>query len=435
MKSMSGIAAGALLFFLSVVMETVAQDASDVIIIRNADSLVGRRINGENVRELIGNVALEQRGVLVYSDRAIHYPARNGAFLEGNVRVIDDTVTLSADQGYYDGGTRIIEGEGSLFLDDGVTQLTAVYGKYHIEERTAEFWDSVVVHDPAGIVYADHLIHRRDPEMSVATGNVRVVDRERGTVVYGNRLEYDSASGYSIMEESPVLIHVDTTGTGRIDTLIVRSESMVSTSEDTLRRFVASGDVRMNRGNLAAIGGLSVFFTDEDELSLTGDPVLWYEDNQVSGDSIHVRLESQQLRQLDVYGRSFAISRSDSRFPERFDQMTGTELSMWFENDMIEKIEVRDQATSLYYLYEDYFPNGVNHVTGDRIIMMFAGGQIDELKIVGGIEGRYYPERLVRGREQSYNLHGFRWRDDRPLLSVPHPAEAPAVYRNAGGSQ
>ena len=394
-------------------------DDNDVLIIRHADSLIGKRVDGENIRELIGNVVLEQRDMLVYCDRAIHYPARNSAFLEGNVRVVDDTVTLLADQGYYDGNTGILDGEGNLFLDDGVTQLTAHYGKYYLDEKIAEFWENVVVDDPAGVIYSDHLVHRREKAFSTATGNVRVVDRDRGTTVYGGMLEYDSESGYSKMTDTPILVHIDTTDTGQTDTLVVNSITMESVMDDTVRKFIATDDVEMNRADLAARGQRSVYFTETDELNLTGSPIMWYQHNQITGDSIHVRLEEQRLRTLEVYERSFVISKSDERYPDRFNQLTGVDLTMWFEDDEIEKVEVRNQATSLYYLYEDMLPNGVNHVTGDRITLLFENGEIHELKIVGGIEGKYHPEILVRGREQTFNLPGFNWRDDRPVLAAP----------------
>lgn len=394
-------------------------DEGDVIIIRNADSLIGKRVDGENIRELVGNVILEQQDVLVYCDRAIHYPARNGAYLEGNVRVVDDTVTLIADQGFYDGNERILDGEGNLYLDDGVSQLTAHNGKYYLNEKIAEFWENVVVIDPAGIVYSDHLVHRRDKELSTATGSVRVVDRDRGATVYGQLLEYNSETGYSSMKESPVLVHTDTTDTGRIDTLIVQSTIMESVLEDTVRRFIATEDVEINRADLSARGVKTVYFVDADELSLTGSPVMWYQDNQITGDSIHVRLEEQRLRTLEVYERSFVISKSDDRYPERFNQLTGIELTMWFKDDAIEMVEVRDQATSVYYLYEEMLPNGVNHVTGDNIKLYFVDGEVEELKIVGGIEGKYHPETRVRGREETFNLPGFNWREDRPVLSAP----------------
>jgi lipopolysaccharide export system protein LptA len=394
-----------------------AQD-DDVIIIRGADSLIGRTVDGENIRELVGNVIFEQNNVIVYCDRAIHYPRRNSARLEGNVRVEDDTVTLKTERGFYNGRDKIMEGEGYIILEDGTSVLTARSGKYNIETREAEFWENVVVNDPSGIVYADHLVYRRDDKYSTARGNVRVIDPDEGSTVYGGYLVYDNISGYSSMEESPVLVQIDTTETGILDTLILVGTRMES-FRDTIRTFVASEAVEMLRSDLAAKGQKAVYILDADELSLTGTPILWYQNNQVIGDSIHVTLEERVLRKLEVFRQTFTVSLSDERFPERFNQLTGTNLTMLFSNDQLEQVDVAGQATSVYYVYEESEPNGVNHVSGDHIRVSFVDGEIHELKITGGIEGKYYPENLVRGNEAAYNLPGFIWRTDRPALSLP----------------
>jgi hypothetical protein len=42
---------------------------------------------------------------------------------------------------------------------------------------------------------------------------------------------------------------------------------------------------------------------------------------------------------------------------------------------------------------------------------------------VGGVEGNYYPERMLVKHERAYNLDGFRWITDRPRrrqLSIIH---------------
>jgi hypothetical protein len=55
--------------------------------------------------------------------------------------------------------------------------------------------------------------------------------------------------------------------------------------------------------------------------------------------------------------------------------------------------------------------------------MEFRGGKLDRIKIVGGVEGKYYPERMIAKHERAYNLEGFRWITDRPRrrqLSIVH---------------
>ena len=69
---------------------------------------------------------------------------------------------------------------------------------------------------------------------------------------------------------------------------------------------------------------------------------------------------------------------------------------------------VEKNAVSLYYIFEtgetgEKKPNGVNHVSGDSVWIKFKDGKMQRIKIVGGIEGDYYPEELIAGKESSFN--------------------------------
>ena len=40
--------------------------------------------------------------------------------------------------------------------------------------------------------------------------------------------------------------------------------------------------------------------------------------------------------------------------------------------------------------------------------------KMQRIKIVGGIEGVYYPEELIAGKESSFNLEGFNYVKRKP---------------------
>jgi hypothetical protein len=47
--------------------------------------------------------------------------------------------------------------------------------------------------------------------------------------------------------------------------------------------------------------------------------------------------------------------------------------------------------------------------------MEFLNGQIDRIKVVGGVEGLFIPEKMLKNHEADYNLDGFRLYDNRPV--------------------
>jgi len=185
---------------------------------------------------------------------------------------------------------------------------------------------------------------------------------------------------------------------------------------DTVERLVAIDSVEFVRADLAGKAGLAVFYTQNDSILLRLNPVLWYRMTQVSGDSMNVYLTERRLKLVSVRGNALAISQSDSLFPGRFDQLTGEQLHMYFADQVLAKIDVQIRAMSVYYVYEDSLANGLNKSSGDRVLITFTKGRVKSILVVGGVEGEYVPENLVRNRYDEYALPGFRWLPTRPSI-------------------
>lgn len=392
----------------------------NVVVLNHADSLVGREIDGERARELIGNVRMTQGSVVVTCRRAVQYLGSNRVALEGEVQVADSTMRMVGNRGMYYGNERVAEAFERVMVDDRNTSLTSDYGKYFVREKRALFIGRVTVEDTGSILNADTLFYYRTDRHSIGTGNVSIRNRSGRMKVFGDRFENDRARKYSVMTGSPRMIEIDTAGGGRPDTLTVTSMRMES-YEDSLERLVATDSVRMVRSQLAAEAGSSIFFTKLDSIILREHPFVWYEsdqsqDNQVSGDSIFIRLRDRKLETVFVRGTAAAISRADSHYVHRFNQMTGQEIILHFADSKLDRVDVDRTATSLYYLFDGRKPNGVNRSSGDHVTMTFVAGKIDKLKIIAGPEGQFFPEKMVRGKESQYNLAGFNWRENRPRM-------------------
>jgi hypothetical protein len=184
--------------------------------------------------------------------------------------------------------------------------------------------------------------------------------------------------------------------------------------EDSSRLFVARGRVEMARTDFSARCGEAVYYLRGDRIIFRKKPVLWHGENQISGDSIVVTTSERRIQRVVVNGHAMAISRADTARRMRFNQLSARTVTMRFERGKIAEINAERTATSLYYLFDGTDPNGLNHSSGDRIIMLFDANAMTSFTIVGGVEGRYYPERMIARREYEYNLDGFSWIPDRP---------------------
>ena len=381
----------------------------------SADTLHVKQIAGQDVRELIGHVLLTQERTRVTCERALQYIAQGKFLLNGSVVVTDDSMTLRAPRGVYYRPERRAEGFDNVVLDDGTTRLTAAYGEYFAEERRAFFHTHVTVVDTSSVVTADTLLYWRMTRRSIAQGHVVVRSPADRLTIAGGRLDHDAGRMYSRMTVSPVMVQIDSAGGGRFDTLQVRG-IVLESFRDSTRRLIARDSVQLVRGDIAGTARYACFYTAGDSILLRSAPVIWYRDTQVSGDSVNVYLKKRKLDRLLVMGSAFAVSRSDSLHPERYDQIAGDRLTMLFGAAGLSRTDVEGRALSLYHLYDDTLANGLNRTSGDRIVMLFAGGKAETITVYGGVEGDYFPENMVRGKETDYALPGFAWRPNRPRL-------------------
>lgn len=386
-----------------------------VIQLDYADSLIGLVIDGETAQRLVGNVKFHQGNIVVTCREAIQYKASNRITVTGEAEFWDGKMRMVTDSGVYYGNTKTAEAFNRVMLEESTTTLKARYGKYLADEKKAYFSEKVSVEDTSSLLTCNELTYYREEQRTIAVGDVIITDSRNGLTIAGNHFENFRKQKFSRMTEHPVVIQVDTAGERERDTLVVRSNVMEAYS-DSVEKLIARDSVMITRAGLAAEAGIGIFYTGLDSLILTKSPMVWYsagqnEDNQVSGDSIFIKLRKRKLETVDVRGFAFAISLADSGHADRFNQLSGQEIVMWFEESRIRGIEVDKTATSLYYLFDKGRGDGINKTTGDHVTFVFREGKVDAIKVIGGADGQYFPEKMVSGKESDYNLTGFNWKE------------------------
>jgi lipopolysaccharide export system protein LptA len=407
-----------LVLFMCAAGRLQAQQDTTLVILDHADSLVGREVDGQRVKELFGNVKLHQGTVIVTCRHATQFLASKKIMLEGEVEVLDSTMRMVAERGVYDANEREAEAFDRVHVEDRLTTLSSDYGKYFVKEKKAFFRGNVFVQDTATTMTAEEVTYFREDEHNTARGSVVIRNPENRMIMSGGHFENFRKQGYSKMLENPRVVQVDTPATGVWDTLTVTSLVMES-FQDSFPRVIATDSVRLFRKDFAAEAGSCIFFTKADSMILRRSPYIWYtsdtvQENQIAGDSIFLKLSKRKLERVAVEGRARVISRADERFPNRFNQMTGQEIIMAFKESKLIRVDVDKTATSLYYAFDGLKPNGVNKISGDHVTITLRDGRVAKLKVVTGVEGQYFPEKLIRKKEMQYNLQGFTWRLDRP---------------------
>ncbi len=391
-----------------------AQRKETLVTLHHADSLIGKTLNGESVRELIGNVKLSQENVIVTCDKATEFLAKKYFLLEGNVKVKEDSLVFFGKRGTYSSETKIAEGFDGVRLEEGKKNLVATKGKYFSDERKAFFEGNVIANDTDVTLSANEVTYYRNDKHLFAIGNVILSNKSNSVKSYGERFENFPETKFSRLTGNPKVIEFDTTGDKTIDTLIVTADTIESL-QDSLEHLWAKKNVEIVRDSVSATSGFLEYVHAKDSIMLLEKPFVFYGEHQVRGDSIVLLLEKKGLRKAFIKNRAMAISKADSSEQNRFNQLSGERMELFFEEKKLQRINVQRSATSLYFLFDDDSvsgkkkPNGINKASGDEVKISFDNSKIEKIVVVGGVEGQYFPENLIKGKEEEFRLDGFQW--------------------------
>lgn len=397
--------------------------------------------NGKNYREFIGSVIITQGNLRITCDRAVQYYEVDEAELIGNVVAVQDTITVKSPKGYYYAKTRTTFSDAGIILNDSHYTLKAQTGYYYFNENKADFFDkvnlfdkisditsdhltyfrdesravavgNVMVKDTSSVIFADSLIHLRVQKISYGYKNVKIFNPKNKTIILGGQfINHNDSTGYSNITEKPLFIQVDSTAEGKFDTLYVAAKSM-DAYQDSTNRFVATDSVKMYRANFSAVNNLTTLFRKENKIfthRLETDikpPVVWYEESQLYGDSIYIRMEKKKLKQIDVLQNAFMLSLNEGQ-KYRYDQMSGRQIFMHFEESEIKRIDVEGALLSIYYLYDNKEPNGLVKASSERGKMFFKEKKVEDVKLYGSVVSDYHPENVILGKEKDFTLPGF----------------------------
>ena len=170
-----------------------------------------------------------------------------------------------------------------------------------------ELIGNVFYADSARTLEADRAVYYMEAARLVAQDNVVLTDRrENGSVIRGPQLTYERAG--------PVRPEARTIVTGRPHAILYPGDARAGEPGDTAvqpfevdadwmeiqgeRRFSAVGSVDIVRGETRSGARTATFDPDTDLLVLTGDAWIQQEDLRLEAQSIEVRLENEQLREV-----------------------------------------------------------------------------------------------------------------------------------------
>jgi len=386
------------------------------ILLEHADSLIGSGAVDAAVRTFQGNVRFSQGNVTGRCDRAVHDVVKNTVELTGSVVIRQVDLTISAPLVRYDGRQSVASAPRGIRVDQGRRVITSRSGRYDLRRRISSFHQNVHAIDDTVRMWCDSLIHDRTVDTMRAMGNVIIQDSIRRSWFSADLARRDPRRGELALYGSAKSWTWDIDSTGVIDTAFISSDQLRSESpSDSGRRMTAQGNVRLVRGQAAALCGRLVYSDLDSIIDLNDSPIVWSDSSVLIASVIRARTDNGRIQTITGDGDAILISRSDTLMPERFDQIVGKRITITTEADSVKMLTAAGDAQSVTFRQESGQRKGLAKVAADSIDARIIPSGISDVFWIGGISGEHHPERLVMGREADFALPGFRSPGSRPI--------------------
>jgi len=371
------------LLVLLVSFQSFAQNGDKIE--HREDKVMGRKLNGENVYILVGNVHFRQPKTIINCDSAIFYPNKNSLDGFGNVRIFDlvDSINITSKKLIYDGNERLAKiRENVIYRDDSIVLYTE-HLDYDMINRSAKYFNGGKVVDDENTLTSTNGFYDTEADVVTFTNNVKVKNPEY--VLEAEDLVYNLVTNIAVINSPNTITKQDGTvlhakqgsefninqSNYTFDLSRIESESYILYADriffDDLRKHhVATGHVKLlGKENDVIVEGEQAHYWQSRGITLVfGHPVM---KKHAQGDTLY--LTADTLRSID------------SQIPQER-RMLGYHHVKFFKTGLRGKCDSLSYhlSDSIIYFYDDpILWNEENQITADSINVTINNGLIDEM--------------------------------------------------------
>lgn len=343
-------------------------------------SRVGRYFINEKKYEFLDKVVVTNPKYVIKSNHLNFYSISGHAYLYGPSTITGKTSKVYSERGFYN--TRADEG---YFVKNS---------KIDYDNRT---------------VYGDSLFFNRVRNFASATNNITVLDTINKSIIKGHYAEVWKNKDSVIVTKRALAI-----STQEADSVYIHADTLMVTGPEDNRLVRGYRDVRLFKSDLSGKCDSIVTRESTGLTKMIRRPVLWSEENQITGDSIHLQnnIETQKLDSLRVFYNAFMINKDSI---DGYNQLKGRELIGYFNDNELSQVNIIKNVENLMYMRDDKTNEltGINTGICGRMEIFF------EERVMTKIAQLQDPQNVLNKPDEFPEnvrlLRDFIWRGDEQL--------------------
>lgn len=371
---------------------------------------------------------------ILTSRDGVYYADTKDVYFKNNVHLKDPDRDIWTDSLQYNLKTNIANfiAQTKIVGKDG-SIINTKSGTYNLETGEAIFLDRSNFSDSTRSGVADKIAYDKKNGILQMLGNAKLVDSVNRAIVFGGEVYADTKINSFLASRKPVMIlyrdgdstyiAADTlfSGLRKYDSL----ERKVNTYTDTLksahaikandadssiRYFLGFHNVRIFNDSLQAVSDSLHYSTLDSTFKLFGEPVVWNQQSQITGDTLYMFTQNQKPKRLYVFNNGMIVNKTKEGL---YNQIAGRTLNGYFVDGNIDYVRIKGSpAESIFYPQDDdsaYI--GMNRSSGDVIDVFFVKKEVNKVVFVNDVNGTLFPLKDIPADKKE--LKGFKWLDNR----------------------
>jgi lipopolysaccharide export system protein LptA len=392
------------------------------------------------------------KGVLTTDSLDYDVSVKIGSFKKGG-KLVRNKTTLTSKEGYYYGVTRDVIFRNKVIVKDPETNITTDTLEYNTYSQLANFISPTKIISGARIIRTSngnyntgtrkgYLYERSSIDDSTYTfiADEMAIDDSlglgefRGNAVYqskdslsfdlmANNIKTNRPKSILLATELPILLIKQ-----QKDTLYVSADTLYSAKLTDLNKplpkardsvgkikdsslnkyFEAFHNVKIYSDSLQAKCDSLFYALSDSTIRLLNKPIVWSNNNQISGDTIYLFIANKNPEHLKVLENAYAMSKIDTT--QYFNQLKGIRLNAWFKEGNLSKMQMKGSAENIYFALDnqkDFI--GVNHSSAQIIEINFENGEANKVLFINQLQGKMTP--IGQTPKEEIKLRGFNWQE------------------------
>ncbi len=376
-------------------------------------------------------------GMVLYTDYLDFSRERNVATYFNGGRLVDSTTVLTSHRGHFNLDNNMASFKRNVKVTNPDYTMTADSLRYNTRSGIIYFVTptTVVQKDSTTLTYENGFYDTRTKAVDIkrgkaesedytmtylnfeydgirqvghARGNVVLTHKDENLLIYGQAMDHFETTGVTKIYDNAYVAKVS----ADLDTLFLSADTLVSieTEDESQKRLLAYNAVKIYKTDMQGLADSVEYRFADSTIFFYQDPILWSDGNQMTADSIWMRIANNTINRVYLIDNAFVISQDTLK---NFNQIKGRMMRADFADNHIDKVYVNGNGETIYFSLEnnDRTVMGMNKLICGSFTIRFLAGKVNNISFYVQPEGEFIPPHEIE--ENNKRLRNFNWQADR----------------------